>query len=224
VLNLPPMQGLPSFMTGKPIVSVSLSCVGDSDAGGRLVEPLRHAAPLLADTVADISYTEFGQISTEPTDPTPAFEHFGLLRELTDDTVEAIVDVVDSAAGNRINIIQIRHVGGAFRRPPAVANAVGSRDAAFAVIAVTVVPPGHQAAEYHACGAELVDALKPWLHDQAHPGLLGPADAAVERTRRAYDPATYRMLQIVKTKYDPRNSFRFNHNIPPGQPVDIRTA
>ena len=72
VLNLPPMQGLPPFMTGKPIVSVSLSCVGDSDAGGRLVEPLRHAAPLLADTVADIPYTEFGQISTEPTDPTPA--------------------------------------------------------------------------------------------------------------------------------------------------------
>ncbi|GFG51085.1 FAD-binding oxidoreductase [Mycolicibacterium agri] len=216
VLNLPPMPGLPSFMTGKLIVSVSLSCVGNSVVGKRLVEPLRHAAPLLMDTMADIPYNQFGQISAEPTDPAPALEHFGLLRELTDDTVKAIVEVVDSAAHNGINIIHIRHLGGAFGRPPAVANAVGSRDAAFAFFALTVVPPGHRVADYRDCGAELVEALKPWLHDHAHPGLLGPADATVERTRRAYDPATYRMLQIVKTMYDARNSFRFNHNVPPG--------
>ena len=94
-------------------------------------------------------------------------------------------------------------------------NAVGARDAAFAFFGLTVVPPGHDVEDYRDSGRELMDALRPWLHDRAHPSFLGPADATEAGTRRAYDPEVYRDLQAVKAKYDPRNVFRTNHNIPP---------
>jgi hypothetical protein len=219
LLNFPPLPGLPPFMQGKLTVSVRVSYLGDADAGARLIEPLRSAAPLLMDTVAEIPYRQFSSITADPTDPAPAVEHFGLLRELTEDAVNRIVRVVGPGSQSPINIVDIRHLGGAFGHAPAVPNSVGSRDAAFAFFALAVVPPGNAVADYRDTGRELVVALAPWLYDHAHPSFLGPADATESRTRSAYDHDTYQTLQGVKAKYDPHNMFRTNHNIPPGPAV-----
>jgi FAD binding domain/Berberine and berberine like len=215
LLNLPPLPHLPLFMQGKLVVSVRVSYVGDADAGKRLTDPLRAAAPVLLDTVAEIPYTEFASITGDPTEPAAAVEHFGLLRELTSEAVDAIADVVGPDSGSRLNIVDIRHLQGAFSRAPAVAHAVGARDAAFAFFGLTVVPPGQHVVDYLDSGLELVTALSPWLHEQAHPSFLGPADATESGTRHAYGPDTYQRLQAAKSKYDPHNIFRINHNIPP---------
>ena len=219
LLNLPPLPQLPPFMQGKLVISVRVSYVGDAQSGDRLIEPLRRAAPLLMDTVADIPYTEFASISADPTDPAAAVEHFGLLRELTEDTVDAIVDVALPTAKIPVNMVDIRHLQGAFSRPPAFANAVGGRDADFAYFALTVVPPGCDVADYRDAGRELDVALSPWRLDMGHPSFQGPADATLPGARRAFDRSTYERLQVAKEKYDPHNIFRTNHNIPPKSPV-----
>lgn len=215
LLNLPPLPNIPSFMQGKLTVSVRVSYAGDAFAATRLIEPLRRAAPVLADTVASIPYTQFGSITNDPTDPAPAVEHFGLLRELTQDTVASIIDVVGPDAASPINIVDIRHLQGAFSRPAPFPNAVGARDAAFAIFGLTVVPPGQHVSDYLHSGRKLFAALQPWLHDHGNPSFLGPNDISEERTRRAYDPGTYPKLRAVKAIYDPHNRFRLNHNIPP---------
>ena len=219
ILNLPPLPGLPPFMQGKLVVSVRISHVGDALTGDRLIEPLRRAAPLLADTVADIPYTAFASISADPTDPAAAVERFGLLRELTEETVEAILGVAGPAAEGSINIVDVRQLGGAFSRPAAFANAVGGRDAAFAYFALTVVPPGRNIADYGDAGGSLDAALAPWRLALGSPCFQGPADATVLGTRKAFDPDTYAALQAAKAKYDPHNNFRVNHNIPPRRGV-----
>ena len=215
ILNLPPLPGRPPFMQGKLVVAVRISHVGDALTGDRLIEPLRRAAPLLADTVADIPYTAFASISADPTDPAAAVERFGLLRELTEETVDAVLGVAGPAADGSINIVDVRQLGGAFSRPPAFANAVGGRDAAFAYFALTVVPPGRNIADYGDAGESLDAALAPWRLALGHPSFQGPADATVLGTRKAFDPDTYESLQTAKAKYDPHNNFRVNHNIPP---------
>lgn len=215
LLNLPPLPSIPSFMQGKLTVSVRVSYVGDDYAAARLIEPLRQAAPVLADTVASIPYTQFGSITNDPTDPAPAVEHFGLLRELTQDTVASIIDVVGPASTSSINIVDIRHLQGAFSRPAPFPNAVGGRDAAFAIFGLTVVPPGQHVSDYLHPGRELLTALRPWLHGNGNPSFLGPNDISEERTRQAYEAGAYTKLRAVKTIYDPHNRFRLNHNIPP---------
>ena len=92
---------------------------------------------------------------------------------------------------------------------------MGARDAAFAVFALTVVPPGQKVVDYRQSGCELIAALQPWLHHKSSPCFQGPGDATVERTRKAYEPEIYDKLQAVKATYDPQNRFRINHNIPP---------
>lgn len=215
ILNFPPLPDLPPFMQGKVAVSVRVSYVGDPLEGAGLIEPLRQAAPVLIDTVADIPFTQFASISADPTDPAAAVEHFGLLRDLTEDAVDAIVEVAGPESGSRINLIDIRHLQGAYSRPPAFPNAVGGRDAAFAFFALTVVPPGQEIDDYRDSGREFVDAVSRWQHSMAHPSFQGPADANELATARAYDRETYKKLQAVKLKYDPHNVFRTNHNIPP---------
>lgn len=215
LLNLPPLPGLPPFMAGKPTVSLRVSFMGDAATGASLIEPLRRAAPLLADTVTTIPYTAFGSISNDPTDPAAAVEQFALLRELNHDTISAIVDVVGPGSDSTINIVDIRHLQGAFGTSPAIPNAVGARDAAFAMFGLTVVPPGRHPADFRRSGCELMAALKPWLHGIGSPSFQGPADLGQERIRHAYEPGVYERLQTVKAKYDPDNMFRVNHNIEP---------
>ncbi|MFB1298836.1 FAD-binding protein [Mycobacterium sp. pW049] len=215
ILNFPPLPDLPPFMQGKKVVALRISFSGDPRTGRRLIDPLRRAAPRLLDTVAEIPYSAFATITQDPTEPAAAVEHFGLLRELTDGTVEAIAGLVESEAGSQMNIIDFRHLQGAFSRPSPVTNAVGGRDAAFAFFGLTVVPPDADVRDYQSCGSELVAALAPWLHPQAHPSFLGPADATERGTRRAYDAGVYAHLREVKAKYDPHNIFRVNHNVPP---------
>jgi FAD binding domain/Berberine and berberine like len=215
LLNFPPLPSLPPFTQGKLTIAVRVSYIGDSDAGAGLIESLRKAAPILADTVADIPYTQFGSITNDPTDPAPAVEHFGLLRELNRDTVDAIVRAVGPESGSSINIVDIRHLQGAFSRPASFWNAVGARDAAFAMFGLTVVPPGQEVSHFRQSGRELFEALSPWLHDKASPCFMGPSDATVDGTRRAYDPNIYDRLRVAKRHYDPHNRFRLNHNIPP---------
>jgi hypothetical protein len=217
LLNLPALPDIPPFIQGKLTVGIRLSYAGSADEGRRLIEPLRRVAPLLADTVAEIPYTEFGIITGDPTDPATAVEHFGLLREMTEGTVEALVEMAE--AGAEINIVDIRHLGGAFGRPGAFPNAIGARNAAYAFFALTVVPPGCAVADLGEAGRQLVSVLEPWMLDSAHPSFQGPADATESGTRKAFDAGTYRMLQAVKAKYDPHNMFRTNHNVPPGPAV-----
>jgi FAD binding domain-containing protein/berberine-like enzyme len=215
LLNFPPLPFLPPFMRGKLTVSVRVSHVGDAATGSALIEPLRRAAPLLMDTVDEIPFTQFASIAADPTDPAAAVEHFGLLRELTEEAVDAIVDVAGPAANSTINIVDIRQLGGAYSRPPVFTNAVGARDASYAYFALAVVPPGLDIADFRDVGNDLVAALAPWRFATNHPSFQGPADATVEGTRHAFVPDVYDRLQAVKAKFDPDNVFRVNHNIPP---------
>ncbi len=58
-----------------------------------------------------------------------------------------------------------------------------------------------------------MQALKPGMTGEVLISLAG--NRGPDLTRAAYSPANYRRLIALKDKYDPKNVFRFNHNIPP---------
>ena len=212
LLNFPPLPTLPPFMQGKLTVSLRISYLGDSEAGARLIEPLRRAAPVLLDTVADMPYREFGSITADPTDPAPTVEKFCLLKDLTADAVGAIIGAVGPGSDSRVNITDIRQLGGAFSRAPSTPNSVGARDAAFAVYTITIIPPGAEVADYTDSGRELLKALAPWLHTGTTQSVLVGSDSA-EHGWSIHDAAVHARLQAVKANYDPHNMFRLNHDL-----------
>jgi hypothetical protein len=44
-----------------------------------------------------------------------------------------------------------------------------------------------------------------------------------DRVREAYPPATFARLAAIKRRYDPRNLFRFNQNVPPAPSPSMPT-
>jgi hypothetical protein len=110
--------------------------------------------------------------------------------------------------------VQVNHLGGALARPPAAANAVGHRDAKYLLRVLS--PLGSvDAGTVKRVHRGLLEELAPWTTGSAVGFLFG--ESTVEQVRSAYEPDDYRRLTELKTVYDPDNTFRLNHNIPPGR-------
>ncbi|WP_433555980.1 FAD-binding oxidoreductase [Pseudonocardia xinjiangensis] len=215
-LRAPDLPFVPDFMRGRLTVSIRISFLGAAPEGEALIAPLRAVAPVLADTVSTMPFADIASITNDPSEPAAAVEHFAILDELSPSAMEAILDIAGPNSDSSVTMVNLTHLGGALGRPSEKANAVGRRDAAFAIFAFTVVPPGDVVLNAGMDqGLELMRRLTPPGGGRKHPGYLSPADASVESVRLAYDAPTYERLQATKTRYDPRNVFRFTHNIPP---------
>ena len=120
----------------------------------------------------------------------------------------------------------IMHLGGAAKRVPVEATAVGHRNAEF-VMAIQAAWEDPAEAERH------IGWARGFFHD-VQPFSSGNGyinfqteDEGEDRTRQAYPPAVYKRLVTVKDRYDPTNMFRNNKNIKPSSAArqrDILTA
>jgi FAD/FMN-containing dehydrogenase len=214
LLRLPPLPSVPGPLRGTFTVHVRISCLGPADTAERLIAPLRTAAPVLIDAVRDMPYADFAAIHNDPTEPAPFLERTGMLRELTPETANTIVDLAGPAADCPVQFIELRHLGGALSREPRVPSAVGNRDAEFALWIVAVGMPGDCAPQM-AYADNLLERLRPWSTGRKYLNFMSTEDITPAQVSDAYDPRAYERLRSVKHRYDPANIFRLNHNIPP---------
>jgi FAD/FMN-containing dehydrogenase len=204
LLRLPPLPELPEPLRGRFVVHLRMAHLGPAAEGAALAAPMRAVAPALLDVLADMPAAAFDAIHRDPTEPMPVRERGTALASLPADAVDALL----AAAGPDVDapslsMVEIRQLGGALARPPAVPNAVAGRDAAYSLLAV---------APEDGPAAAVVDRLAPWSTGGALLNLLGAATA--ERIRSLWSPAELERLTAVKRRYDPANVFAL------GQPID----
>jgi FAD/FMN-containing dehydrogenase len=215
LMRLPDVEAVPDPLRGRFVVHVRIAYCGPRDAGEPLVAPLRAAGRPILDTVAEIPYTASGTIHNDPSEPVAAYGETGLLRELDSGAVDALL----AAAGPEVDgpdVVELRQLGGALGRPPAVPNAVGHRDAAFTLFSVSVADPARLEA-IRAGNRALFGAMRPWDHGGVFMNFLAGAHSTGEPVRSAYEPGDFERLRALKSDYDPDNVFRLNHNIAPAR-------
>ena len=61
----------------------------------------------------------------------------------------------------------------------------------------------------------VADPLAPWANGRKQINFLTGYDVSTAAVSTAYPLETYQHLMRAKKRYDPRNLFRINHNIPP---------
>jgi FAD/FMN-containing dehydrogenase len=212
VMRMPTELGVPEPLRGAFVVSVRIAYDGTVAAGERLVAPLRAVAPAVLDTVRDMPYTEVASIHDEPVDPVPYYERGIMLREFPVQAQEKLVELVGPGADTGLAIAELRALGGAWDREPAVPNAVATRGLAFSLLGVAAGPVEDEP-QLKRWVADLLDGMKPWEGDRRYPNNLAPDEAA--DAAAIYGPERYRRLAAIKKRYDPDNVFRLNHNVAP---------
>jgi FAD/FMN-containing dehydrogenase len=214
LLRLPPLPFIPEPLRGTFTVHVRVSYLGSAADGERLVAPLRAAAPALVDTVGEMPYSRFAEIHNDPVDPAPFLERSAMLRTLDAETVDALLELAGPAADCPLAFVELRHLGGALSRTPAIPDAVGNRDAAFAFWIVALGTPADRDVTMKYAD-ELLERLAPWFTGGKYLNFMSTEDADAELARAAYTAADYARLRAIKAAYDPGNMFRLNHNIKP---------
>ncbi|GLI02158.1 FAD-binding oxidoreductase [Phytohabitans aurantiacus] len=210
LMRYPDDPAIPEPLRGQFVTHVRVAYSGEAADGERLTRPLREFGPVLLDTVRDMPYAEVDTVHHEPTgEPFVAYDRNVLLKELTAEAVDTLVTLAGPRAEVPL-VVELRHFGGAYARPPKVPNCVGGRDAAFSLFAAADADQRNRQLR-----DELLRELRRWSTGGMNLNFTGVEDASPDVVRTAYTAADYDRLTELKARFDPDNMFRANLNIPP---------
>jgi FAD binding domain/Berberine and berberine like len=209
-VTFPNAPVIPAPLRGRFCVSVRVAYFGDEADGRRLIDGLRGCADSILDTVRTMPSTEIGTIHSDPTRPMPVNSASVALRSIPDELDQHVLAVIGPSCPF---LVEVRHLGGALARPPAIANAVGHCNAALNVF--TSALPGSDQAVARMRQDEFIASLQPWSDGGALLNFQPTGKTSRADIATLYEPEILERLMTVKASWDPANSFRFNQNLQP---------
>jgi len=215
VVNLttaPTAPFLPDAVHGKPIVAVLGMWSGAPDDGDAATGPFRRLAEPVVDLFGPMPYLAM-QSQIDPLYPRGLHNYFNsaFVRAVDDRVIRALTASYRQVP-NPLSELHLHHPGGAIGRVPSGATAFATRDQEFIVKVI-----GRTAT------AEGFGAARAWARAATEALGSGPAyvnftgEAAADRVRASYPPATYQRLVAMTDRYDPDNLFALNQNIQPSR-------
>ncbi|WP_309129015.1 FAD-binding protein [Microbacterium sp.] len=205
-MDVPAMD--PSAPAGARLVAVWAD--DDPDALSRVLAPVAD----LEGVVGDVSSTAYPDILMElpqPADPDAAPPRLlggnGLFRELDDALIDRLVAFRSAYPAS---VVFLRSLGGAFGDVPQDASPFPARDATWFVMAGGFDVPGML--DDDARAAILSDSGAITAGRLAEYGNFADSERP-DAVAGMFTEAAYRRLRELKTRWDPQNTFRRNHNI-----------
>lgn len=192
------------FPDAPPMVALDVAYLGDPELGRFLLTRLDAIDGPLADKRGALSVASLGEITSEPTDPSPSLSRAELLTDLGDAVVKTLLDEPVAPLVD----IQIRHLGGAFARAGADGGARGPVTEPYLLYALGLGLP-HIADAVKARRAEIVDAIGAHISGLKPYTFLTPEETAAA----AFDWSTLARLREIKRVRDPRSVIRANYPV-----------
>ncbi len=210
IMQFPPLPDIPESLRGNSYVLVEAIYLGEEDEGAELLRPLRELGPAL-DTVTTIPIAELSELHMDPPHPVPARGDGFTLAELTEETVEAFVEL---AVGSPFVSFEVRHVGGALAEARPEHGAFASLDAEFLGFAIGIPTTPEVAEAIEVQLDRMHERLAPWKARQMYLNFRERSNGPSEFFR----PEVYRRLRRIKSRYDAAELIRSNHPIAPERP------
>lgn len=208
----PPLPFLPEEWHGKPVLVFAACYSGDMAEGEVAMKELRSLGDPVVDVIGPTPFVGW-QAAFDPL-LTPGMRNYWKSHDL-DSLPEGAVSTLLGAIGNLPDPnceIFIAHVGGAMARVAKDATAYPQRSSHFIM---NVHTRWENASDDAACigwARQLFDDTAQYSTGSVYVNFM--PDDEVGRVTGAYGGNMDR-LTAVKTKYDPGNLFRLNHNIAP---------
>jgi FAD/FMN-containing dehydrogenase len=208
----PPLPFLPPEVHGTEIIAFALFHAGDTEAGRKAVEPVRHFGKALGEFIGVQPYRSWQQTF----DPllTPGARNYWKshnFADLDDGAIETTVKYIGNLPSPHCEIF-FGQIGGATRRPSPDSAAYPHRDAMY-------VCNVHGRWDTPAEDRKGMEWARGFFRDTAPYATGGVyvnflTEDESDRVKAAYGP-NYHKLAEIKKKYDPQNLFRVNQNIRP---------
>jgi FAD/FMN-containing dehydrogenase len=211
-ITAPPAPFVPEHMQGQIVAGLIVCYAGSPEEGEGWVRPFREFGPEV-DLVQPIPYTVV-QSLLDPGNPPGRNNYWKAenLRELGDEAVSTIVTHAARMTSPFTHVV-LQPMGRAISRLGEDETALGGRDAAYALHAISVWENPAEPETHIAWTREFLDALQPFTT----PGisLNFTSDQSQDKVKASFGPEKYERLVALKNKYDPKNLFRLNQNVKP---------
>ena len=125
-----------------------------------------------------------------------------------------VTTIDDFVKGRMLGGILIESVAGVAREEPKGGSSFGQREASYNVSALATWEDPQEDADRIAWARDYASALAP-LSLSGGGYLNYSTEETGDRVRAAFGDEKYSRLEALKSKWDPDNRFRFNHNVAP---------
>ncbi|HEX2463392.1 MAG TPA: FAD-binding oxidoreductase [Thermoanaerobaculia bacterium] len=209
----PPLPFLPTEWHGKPVAAVIACWSGPIEEGPKRLGRLAKWGKVVGSFVGPMPYPAINQLFNDLLPPgLQQYWKGSFAREISDGAIDAHVEHARATPTIESSAI-IYPLDGACQRVGAEATAYPYRDATFSTV---IAGAWHNRADSERnirWVRGYFDALRPYSEDGGYVNFMGPEDQdrAPVNYRQNYD-----RLRRIKSRYDPGNLFRVNHNVPPG--------
>ncbi len=209
----PPAPFLPQHIHGKPVIGIAACYSGSIEEGERTIRPLKDFGAPVADLIKPIPFVQFQSLLDSSS---LAGRHYYVKAEylpgLNDTAIETIISYA-SHLSSPLTAVLIPQLGGAISRVDEQATAAGNREAQFLLNIQSCWLEPDESPRHIQWTRQFWSAMRPFSTGGVYVNMLS-ADDGEERTAAAYG-INYHRLMALKSKYDPGNLFRVNHNIKP---------
>ena len=200
---------------GAPILAVAAAYVGPPENGERLLAPLRGLATPLADLSGRMPYVQLQRFLDEEY---PRGRHYYWKSAAVDELSDEVIDVVAEYAASQpspLSTIDVWLMGGALSDEPPGGSAYFGRSAGYLVNPEADWDDPADDEVNLAWARQFIRALEPYTVGNYlnFPGMLEEGE---QQMQASFGPH-YDRLVDVKTRWDPTNVFRLNHNVRPRQ-------
>ena len=200
-------------LQGRPIVGVGALYSGAADRGEAVLAPLHQFGRVLASSVRKRWWTQHQSMLDASA---PAGRLYYWKSHYLPDLSDAAIDVIVNNAwqfASPYSLTLLSHMGGAIRRHPENETAFNGRDADFTININCGATDFDVYERDRSWVRAWFDALSPHSTGGMYVNFI-PEDSG-ELVQEVYGDSKYRRLSEIKSRYDPQNVLRVNHNIKP---------
>ena len=205
-------EQIPAELRGKPVASASALWAGGKNEGLPFVRHALTAVPHCAVTIEEMSFL---QLQTMADREFPHRRRYytksGYFLTLDDRVIEILLASLDEIP-SMLSEIELSYLGGTAGRVGAGETAFGDRSTPFILNILSHWTDAAADLANISWARRLFAQLRPWMRPGVYVNFMSGDEA--ERVPEAYR-GRWERLRDIKTKYDPRNFFRRNQNIPP---------
>jgi hypothetical protein len=203
----PPIPDVPEPLRGTPLLTIDGACIGSKDEGEAAFAPLREIGETIMDTFEWMPAARLSRIHMDPENPVPGIGEGGLLRELSDQAIDAFVGLAGPDSGSPMLLSEVRHLGGAMGRPAEDGGALSHLDASHVMYSVgmPMTPELGEAIPRHL--EKIGETMKPWSAEGSYFNFTeAPCDVDAILPADVCD-----RLREIKRKWDPESRIVANH-------------